>query len=73
MSYLTPNPNGKGMDMTKGYALVAWPAVWDKYRSNSYMINNHGTVYEKDLGPDTAYFVALMTEYDPDETWVVAE
>jgi len=32
-----------------------------------------GAVYQKDLGPDTAKIVAGMTEYNSNESWVIAE
>ncbi len=60
-------------NMTLGYALVAWPATWDGTGRNSFIINNTGTVYQQDLGPNTANIVSVMTEYNPDSLWVVAE
>ncbi len=58
--------NGK---MTRGFAFVAYPA---EYRSSGVMtliIDQSGTIYEKDLGPDTAKLAQAMTAYDPDSTW----
>lgn len=60
-------------NMTKGYALVAWPAEYDGLGRNTYIINNTGTVYQKDLGPDTVKLVEQLTEYDPGPGWVVSE
>jgi hypothetical protein len=51
--------------MTKGYALIAWPAACDSTGRDSYMISNQGTIYQSDLGPDTARIVAKMTEFNP--------
>jgi aspartyl-tRNA(Asn)/glutamyl-tRNA(Gln) amidotransferase subunit A len=47
-----------------GYALVAAPASWDGTGRNTFLINNTGTVYQKDLGPETANLVKEMTEYE---------
>lgn len=58
--------NGK---MVLGFALVAYPA---KYRSSgimTFIVNQEGVVYEKDLGMDTAKIVESMKRYDPDSTW----
>ena len=60
-------------NMTLGYALVASPASWDGTARHTFIINNTGTAYQKDLGAETAKMVKEMTEYNPDETWVVTE
>ncbi len=60
-------------NMTLGYALVAYPAKWDGTGRNTFLINNTGTVYQKDMGPETKQLVEALTEYNPDETWVVAD
>jgi len=55
--------------MTGGFAFVAYPA---EYRSSGVMtliIDQSGTIYEKDLGPDTTKLAQAMTAFDPDSTW----
>ena len=55
--------------MTAGFAFVAYPA---EYRSSGVMtfaVNDSGTIYEKDLGPNTTKLAEAMTAYDPDSTW----
>jgi hypothetical protein len=62
--------NGK---MTRGFAFVAYPA---KYRNSgvmTFIVNQDGTVYQKDLGANTATIASAMTQYNPDKTWTVAE
>ncbi len=59
--------------MTGGFAFVAYPA---EYRSSGVMtliIDKSGTIYEKDLGPDTTKLAQAMTSFDPDSTWHKAE
>jgi hypothetical protein len=59
--------------MTGGFAFVAYPA---EYRSSGVMtliIDQSGTIYEKDLGPDTPKLAQAMTAFDPDSTWHKAE
>lgn len=39
----------------------------------TYVINEEGVVYEKDLGPDTVQIANRMTTYRPDSTWRPAD
>ncbi len=59
--------------MTLGYGVLAFPAEYGKTGRNCFQINNTGTVYQRDLGKDTAKIVGSMTAYNPDSNWVVAE
>lgn len=59
-------------NMTLGYAVVAFPAEYGKTGRLTFVINNTGTVYEKDLGKDTHEIIKTM-DYNPDNTWKVAE
>lgn len=59
--------------MTLGYALVAYPAEYGVTGRSTFLINNTGTVYQKDLGAETHAIVGKMTEYNPDKSWQVAE
>jgi hypothetical protein len=59
--------------MTGGFAFVAYPA---EYRTSGVMtliIDQSGTIYEKDLGPDTTKLAQALTAFDPDSTWHKAE
>jgi hypothetical protein len=58
--------NGK---LTRGFALVAWPAEYRNSGVMTFMVNESGIVYQKDLGPDTAKAAAAITEYDPGRAW----
>ena len=56
-------------EMKNGFALVAYPA---EYRNNgvmTFIINQDGIVYEKDLGEKTAQAASQITEYNPDSSW----
>ncbi|HSB06165.1 MAG TPA: DUF2950 domain-containing protein [Thermodesulfobacteriota bacterium] len=55
--------------MVAGYALVAWPAEYGVSGVMTFVVNQNGTVYEKDLGPKTEERVKGMTRYNPDRTW----
>lgn len=56
-------------DMTGGFALVAWPAEYGNSGIMTFLVNQDGVVYQKDLGDDTATLAGQMKEYNPDATW----
>jgi hypothetical protein len=39
----------------------------------TFMIDDQGTTYQKDLGADTAALAAAITVFDPDSSWEKAE
>jgi hypothetical protein len=59
--------------MTEGFAFVAYPAEYRSSRLMTFIVNESGTIYEKDLGPNTTKLAEAMTTYDPDSTWRQAE
>jgi hypothetical protein len=56
-------------NMIAGYALVAYPDKWGSSGVMTFIVNQQGRVYEKNLGPKTAQIAGAMTEYNPDPTW----
>ncbi len=56
-------------DMSGGFALVAYPAKYGSSGVMTFIVNQDGAIYEKDLGSSTAKEAAQMTEYNPDKTW----
>jgi hypothetical protein len=59
--------------MVAGFALVAWPAEWGNTGVMTFIVNQQGRVYQKNLGPKTAKIAKAMTVYDPDDTWNPAQ
>jgi hypothetical protein len=55
--------------MIGGFALVAYPAVYGNSGVMTFLINQTGTVYQKDLGNLTLNLVTRMSWFDPDQTW----
>jgi len=55
--------------MTAGFAFIAYPAEYRSSGVMTFIVNRAGTIYEKDLGPDTTKLAEAMTAYDPDSTW----
>jgi hypothetical protein len=62
-SYVT---NGR---MTGGFALVAWPAIFGSSGIMTFVVDQDGVVFQKDLGKGTTGAAAAMTSFDPDLTW----
>ena len=59
--------------LTRGFAFVAYPAEYRNSGVMTFIVNQDGIVYEKDLGPDTEKLGSAMTEYNPDATWSRAD
>ncbi len=55
--------------MVAGFGLVAYPAEYGVSGIMTFIVNQQGIVYEKDLGPKTEELAKAMTKYDPDKTW----
>ena len=55
--------------LVDGYALIAWPADYGVSGVKTFLVNHEGTVYEKDLGEDTASAITMIEEFDPDSSW----
>jgi DUF2950 family protein len=60
-------------NMIAGYALVAYPDKWGNSGIMTFIVNQQGRVYQKNLGPDTARLASAMTEYDPDPDWKLVD
>jgi hypothetical protein len=58
--------------MIAGFALAAWPAEWGDAGVMTFVVNQQGKVYQKNLGSKTAKIAKAMTIYDPDATWTPA-
>jgi hypothetical protein len=52
-------------NMIGDFALLAAPAQYDRSGIMTFVVNQAGTVYEKDLGPDTAALAERLTTFDP--------
>ncbi len=69
------NANGGARDyfkdgvMTEGYALVAWPAEYESSGVMTFIVNQDGVAFQKDLGESTHETVETMETFDPDSSW----
>ncbi|MGD9671621.1 MAG: DUF2950 domain-containing protein [Hyphomicrobiaceae bacterium] len=55
--------------MIGGFALIATPAEYGKSGVMTFIVNQDGIVYEKDLGPATAAEAERIKLFDPDASW----
>lgn len=70
-----PNAPGGAADyvvkgkMLSGHAMIAWPDEYGNSGIMTFIVNQDGKIYQKDLGPDTDKLVPKIMKYDPDKTW----
>src|SRR5208282_5868403 len=62
--------NGK---MTEGFAFVAYPAEYGSSGVMTFIVNEDGVVYQKDLGKKTGALAKTMKEYNPNSSWQKAD
>jgi hypothetical protein len=55
--------------MTKGFALIAWPAIYGASGIMTFEVNQDDVVFQKDLGPDTTALASKIRLFDPDLSW----
>lgn len=58
-----------GENMSRGFALIAWPAQYGDSGVMSFMISQEGQVFEKDLGKGTDAAAKAIKRFDPDASW----
>ena len=56
-------------NMIGGFALAAWPAEYGNTGIMTFIVNQQGRVYQKDLGEKTGKLAGAMKQYDPNPTW----
>ena len=59
--------------MTEGFAFVAYPAEYRSSGVMTFIVNEDGVVYQKDLGWKTDSLAKAMKEYNPNSDWQKAE
>ena len=55
--------------MLLGFAIIAYPAQHGNSGVMSFMVNQEGVIYEKNLGRDTKRIAEAMKVFNPDKTW----
>jgi hypothetical protein len=59
--------------LTKGFALIAWPAEYGNSGVMTFIVNQTGIVYSADLGKGTDQIVPTITTFNPDARFSVVK
>ena len=59
--------------LTGGFALIAFPAKYGDSGVMTFIVNQNGIVFKKNLGPNTSSVARRVTQYDPDLTWDIVK
>ncbi|MEI2301662.1 DUF2950 domain-containing protein [Ensifer sp. MJa1] len=60
-------------NMIGGFALIAWPVSYAETGVKTFVVNQQGIVYERDLGQSTEAIVPFIDRFDPDDKWTVVQ
>lgn len=52
-----------------GFGLVAWPAEYGVSGIHTFIVNQEGVVYERDIAPAAGKPPVPITRFDPDSSW----
>ena len=58
-------------NLMEGFALVAYPENWDQSGIMTFIVNQDGKVYQRNLGEKTPRIAGAMKEYNPDREWTL--
>jgi hypothetical protein len=59
--------------MILGFALVTYPAEYGNSGVMTFIVNQKGIIYQKDIGKETKRRAEAMKIFDPDKTWTKVE
>ena len=59
--------------MIGGFGVIAWPVRYGAAGVMTFIVNQKGVVYQRDLGPQTAERVAAIASFNPDKDWAKAD
>lgn len=59
--------------LSGGFAVIAYPVEYQSSGVQTFMANQDGVIYQKDLGPDTVEIAAKIDAFDPDPSWTRAD
>jgi hypothetical protein len=57
--------------MTGGFAFIAYPEKYGDTGIATFIVDQRGVIYQKDLGKNTMETATTATEFNPDKTWTV--
>jgi len=56
-----------------GFGLVAWPAEYGVSGINTFVVNQDGVIYRKDIVPPPGGAAPPLTRFDPDPSWTLVD
>ena len=59
--------------LKSGFALVAYPEHWGQSGVMTFIVNQDGKVYQRNLGEKSTRLGAKMKEYNPDSNWSIVQ
>jgi len=59
--------------MTGGFGVLAYPAKYGDSGIMTFVTNQNGVVFEKDLGKETDQLAGQITQFNPDKSWKPVE
>ena len=60
-------------NLTRGFALVAYPEHWDYSGIMTFIVNQDGKVFQRNFGEKTSQIAGAMKEYNPDSEWTLVQ
>ena len=55
--------------MIAGFAMIAYPADYHSTGVMTFIVNDQGKVYQKDLGEKTVDIAKKIKQFNPDMSW----
>jgi len=74
-----PHARGGTMDyvidgrLIGGFGVLAYPAEYGSSGVMTFMVNHEGTLYQRDLGPDTEQVARSIKAFNPGDGWAAYE
>src|SRR5208337_237797 len=56
-------------NMTRGFSFLAYPSEYRKSGVITFLINQDGVIYQRDLGDKTMHLAQLLDSFNPDDSW----
>ena len=63
------NPGSSNAANAEAFSVVAFPADYRSSGVKTFIMDENGTAYEKDLGPNTGELARQISSYPPDNSW----
>jgi hypothetical protein len=60
-------------NMIGGFGAIAWPSEYGATGIMTFIVNQQGKIYQKDLGEDTDLAAAALQSYELDDTWTLTK